>query len=239
MELLSVYVKDKSFLKNTRKEKAVCTNSETVCIQGKNVLKKKAQYGFQSASEEILANLLPKSIWEYSGSGTWVLRGRCPDFVNVNGRKQVIELFGDYFHSEDEVQPTITHYESCGFTCLIVWENELRNPDLTAVIDKFTNCNTSFVFGNRPLGLGRPKPRFLFGSGKGQRKGFKHSEETKDLLRKLAYERYYGEAWYGYYCCNTKSSGYKKIRDGLLPGQTLYIEERFPGEKSLILTWDK
>lgn len=28
--------------------------------------------------------------------------GLCPDFVNCNGKKVIIELFGDYWHDLDE-----------------------------------------------------------------------------------------------------------------------------------------
>lgn len=57
-----------------------------------------------------------------------------PDFVNINGVKQVIELFGDYWHGEtlrgassEEMQRVKTRYAKCGIDCLIIWESELRD----------------------------------------------------------------------------------------------------------------
>jgi len=41
--------------------------------------------------------------WKYAGDGSLIIRGKCPDFVNVNGRKLIIEVFGDYWHSEERV----------------------------------------------------------------------------------------------------------------------------------------
>lgn len=73
--------------------------------------------------------------------------GRVPDFVNMNGRKQVIELFGDWFHSKEfaehfnrtfvSVEDKIAHYKKFGFDCLVVWENELKNKE--TVLNKINN----------------------------------------------------------------------------------------------------
>lgn len=60
--------------------------------------------------------------WAYTGDGsTWIGR-KNPDFLNNNGRKQVIEMFGVFWHSEDEVEPLVAYYKSFGFDCLIIWE---------------------------------------------------------------------------------------------------------------------
>jgi hypothetical protein len=63
-----------------------------------------------------------------------VLGGRIPDFVNINGKKQIIELFGDYWHGEKHTGRTkeqeellkINHYKQFGWDTLIIWENELK-----------------------------------------------------------------------------------------------------------------
>jgi G:T-mismatch repair DNA endonuclease (very short patch repair protein) len=64
------------------------------------------------------------------------LGGKIPDIVNVNGKKQVIELLGTYWHGEkitgrtkeQEEDFLKSHYSKYGFDCLIVWESELDNP---------------------------------------------------------------------------------------------------------------
>jgi very-short-patch-repair endonuclease len=68
---------------------------------------------------------------------------RIPDFVNINGKKQVIELFGDYWHRNDSEDDKISHYHKLGYSCLIVWENELKNN-----VDKLSDKIISFVGGD-------------------------------------------------------------------------------------------
>lgn len=65
--------------------------------------------------------------------------GKIPDFVNCNGKKQVIELFGDAFHNPEKAfievdmkktyQGTMSHYKKYGFNCLIIWDYELRESE--------------------------------------------------------------------------------------------------------------
>ena len=76
--------------------------------------------------------------FEYNGGCELgvVLGGRVPDFVNVNGKKQVVLLHGCYWHScpscgrgtgtiqAIELQDSLP-YEQLGYDCLIVWEHEL------------------------------------------------------------------------------------------------------------------
>lgn len=63
-----------------------------------------------------------------------VIGGMIPDFVNVNGRKEAIEMFGDYWHSAKVVKTwrgselgRMMAYNALGFRCLIVWEGELKD----------------------------------------------------------------------------------------------------------------
>lgn len=59
-------------------------------------------------------------------------RSRCPDFVN-NETKEVIELFGTYWH-RDRILPEghrhetpeeyIQWYKEAGYTCRVVWIEE-------------------------------------------------------------------------------------------------------------------
>jgi hypothetical protein len=82
----------------------------------------------------------------YSGNGEIFIGGKCPDWFNVNGKKQVIELFGNYFHSKlvtgrtkkQEEKQRINHFAKYGYQTLIIWESELKNPDkLTQKIQNF------------------------------------------------------------------------------------------------------
>lgn len=92
-----------------------------------------------NVSERKLAQLLQDYSLPYKfvGDGTVILGTYSPDFLNINGKKKVIELFGDYWHSEKKVRKwhegelgRIMAYKALGFDCLVVWEHELKNPEV-------------------------------------------------------------------------------------------------------------
>ena len=67
-----------------------------------------------------------------------MLRSLVPDFVNVNGQKMVIELFGDYWHGDEKTANRWKAtefgrkavYSQLGFKCAVIWEHELSDPCL-------------------------------------------------------------------------------------------------------------
>ena len=69
--------------------------------------------------------------WKYTGDGKdgTYIGGRNPDFLNVNGKKLVIEVFGSYYHGPELTDATeedkIMHYKEYGFGCLVLWEDEV------------------------------------------------------------------------------------------------------------------
>jgi len=62
--------------------------------------------------------------WIYNGDGSQgvVLGGKIPDFVNANGWKAVIEVFGAYWHPEEEEVERVGGYKQLGYNCLVIWE---------------------------------------------------------------------------------------------------------------------
>jgi len=85
----------------------------------------------------------------FSGDGKIILGGKCPDWFNINGKKKVVELFGDYWHGESKTGRTKeqeeilrkSHFAKYGFATLVIWESELKNMD--SVVDKIRN----FTYG--------------------------------------------------------------------------------------------
>ena len=67
--------------------------------------------------------------WQYVGNCGFVLGGLIPDFMNVNGRKLLIEVFGDYWHKGENPQNRIDYFKQFGFSTLVIWEHELKNPE--------------------------------------------------------------------------------------------------------------
>jgi len=69
------------------------------------------------------------SEWKFN-NGDFVISGFFPDFVNINGQKALIEVFGDYFHRGENPNRKKTIYRNCGFACVVIWEHEFnQNPE--------------------------------------------------------------------------------------------------------------
>jgi dTDP-4-amino-4,6-dideoxygalactose transaminase/intein/homing endonuclease len=86
----------------------------------------------------ILNEACPRE-FRYNGdfSAGVTLAGLVPDFVNVNGKKKVVELFGTFWHSKkvsgkyffQQKKEKEKRYGSVGWDCLIVKEKELKNTE--------------------------------------------------------------------------------------------------------------
>lgn len=74
--------------------------------------------------------------WKYTGDFTFWINGKNPDFVNCNGQKLIIEMFGDYWHRNDDPNARISHFAEFGYRTLVIWENELHNSNLDSTITK-------------------------------------------------------------------------------------------------------
>lgn len=84
----------------------------------------------QELQLQMLLDKLYPDEWKYTGDGDVIIGGKNPDFTNINGKKEVIELFGDYWHRGENPQDRISHYKDYGFQCLVIWENELGNTEV-------------------------------------------------------------------------------------------------------------
>jgi len=81
---------------------------------------------------KLLNKLLPKQ-YKFVGDNKIMIDTFNPDFVNCNGQKKIIELYGDYWHKLPEVMKRDKRrkiaYKKYGYKTLIIWENELKNID--------------------------------------------------------------------------------------------------------------
>jgi len=85
--------------------------------------------------EEMVLGAIIEEIYpgEFAYNGDYslgvVLNRYIPDFVNVNGKKQVIEFFGAYWHQKEGrgEQETVDKYKQLGWDCLVIWDYELAN----------------------------------------------------------------------------------------------------------------
>jgi len=83
--------------------------------------------------EKRLRSLLNKMYpgeWRFVGDGKVVIEGKCPDFINVNGQKKIIELFGERWHEPPEEQERIEFFKQYGYDTLVLWVKQLNNENL-------------------------------------------------------------------------------------------------------------
>lgn len=76
--------------------------------------------------------------YRHTGDGSFWVKGKDgksknPDFKK-NGSKAVIEVWGDYWHRDQNPQDLIEWYQENGFECKIYWETEIKAIMLGAVI---------------------------------------------------------------------------------------------------------
>lgn len=111
----------------------------------------KSQHRKPNVPERKLQDILDKHFpneWKYTGDGTLIIEGFNPDFANVNGKKKLIEVFGDYWHSSRVAQSwhkselgRMMAYSSLGYDCLVIWEceiNSLSEREIASKIKKFS-----------------------------------------------------------------------------------------------------
>lgn len=76
--------------------------------------------------------------YKYTGNGEIWIHHKNPDFINVNGKKEVVEIFGRYWHTKGqglsgktrEENKTKEHYKNYGFDCIVIWDDEIDNKQL-------------------------------------------------------------------------------------------------------------
>lgn len=95
--------------------------------------------------KQLLDTYFPQE-WKYVGNGQLIIAGLCPDFVNVNGRKRIIELFGEYWHSKKNPkfkrsygeQHRAKIFADFGYEMLVIWASELKDKEgIIEKIDKW------------------------------------------------------------------------------------------------------
>ena len=72
----------------------------------------------------VAAQLKPLG-FRFVGDGQLIITGKCPDFWD--GGTRLIELYGDYWHRNDNPQDRIDLFKAVGYDCLVIWESEWNN----------------------------------------------------------------------------------------------------------------
>lgn len=89
---------------------------------------------------KILGSLNLGLTYTYTGDLVFWIGGRNPDFARRGHSKKCIELYGDYWHRNDDPQERIDHFAKYGWECLVIWEHELRDEQkVKERVTKFDN----------------------------------------------------------------------------------------------------
>lgn len=106
-------------------------NSEYIRRRISSLIKK------PNKKEKILIGLVNKNNlpYKYVGDGKLIIGSKNPDFVHKKDNK-LIEIFGTYWHTkkvrvyEETEKGRIEFFKRYNYQTLVIWENELDNPDL-------------------------------------------------------------------------------------------------------------
>lgn len=130
--------RDPAYIENQREtHKKLWKNPEFVANQMKihSVKQNKAEIFLES----ILNNLFPNE-YKFVGDGQLIILGKCPDFININGQKKIIELWGEHWHQGQNPQDRIDIFTPYGYQTLIILGKELRN--IKILKEKLINFHT-------------------------------------------------------------------------------------------------
>ena len=78
----------------------------------------------QKLTDLINTNHIP---FRFVGDGKFILGGKCPDYIHIGEKKQIIELFGTYWHNMLDVGHRVEYFRQYGYSTLIIWEDELKD----------------------------------------------------------------------------------------------------------------
>ena len=95
---------------------------------------------------------------EYKFNGNFELGitigGKIPDFVNVNGKKKAIDVFGDWCHRDEDPQIRIDLFKKYGWDLLVIWQHELEDKDtVIQKIVKFHGVKSDFILTQKTLDM--------------------------------------------------------------------------------------
>lgn len=65
--------------------------------------------------------------FKYVGNSEFWIGDLNPDFVAIDSSKKVIEVFGDYWHQDDDPQDRINAFVQHNWDCLVIWGHEIKH----------------------------------------------------------------------------------------------------------------
>ena len=96
-----------------------------------------------TAPEKIVNNFLYSycNSWKYTGNKTFWLNFKDgsyknPDFINKYTKK-AIEVFGNYWHKNDNPEELIKKYKEINWDCLVLWENQIKEGHIIDIFESW------------------------------------------------------------------------------------------------------
>ena len=103
-----------------------CFYSSGMLRKSNHIIPNKLEQGLIELMER---NNIP---FKYVGDGGLIIKGKNPDFSDNNGK--LIEVYGDYWHRNDDPQDRIKFFRNYGYDTLVLWEHELRGYDEEEIV---------------------------------------------------------------------------------------------------------
>ena len=92
--------------------------------------------------KSVLESAFPNE-WTYVGDFSFRIGRKCPDFINFK-KNLLIELYGSYWHKDENPDDRINFFKSFGYSTLIIWEDELKFPNY--IIEKVSKWMQLAIF---------------------------------------------------------------------------------------------
>ena len=121
--------------------------------------KEKIQWNRKMRSSQFLRPNKPESIlknifkqhklqYKYTGAGDFWIDKINPDFVNCNGKKIIIEVFGNYWHNLDKIkikdQKKLKILKKYGWNRVVLWEKEIYNLPAKKILNRIKKMEVSY-----------------------------------------------------------------------------------------------
>lgn len=79
--------------------------------------------------------------FKFVGDGSILFESLNPDFIDTDGSKKLIEIFGDFYHNEKAPFRRWEHvrrkvFKKYGFDLLVIWEHELKEASNEQIMEK-------------------------------------------------------------------------------------------------------
>lgn len=72
--------------------------------------------------------------WKFVGDGQVIIGGCCPDFINTNGKKLIVEFFGEFFHRPQDEGYKKKLYAKFGYDTFVIWSKDIQNRTNRAML---------------------------------------------------------------------------------------------------------